>query len=166
MARRTQDSKPTTNLGRVRVKRGVTQGDLAYVTGISLRTYKRIEAGQITNPPVRYLINLATALGVPIEELFEDDWTPWSVLDGRADEPPRHLELWGSTGVHPDQRAYHAPSLKRAREKATERRRGKNRQRAPRDHVLLPAERAEEDAREAERKRKRREELEQRRADS
>ena len=46
--------------------------------GISLPTYRRLERGQTPNPPLRYLVNCALALGYTtteqLIELFEDDW--------------------------------------------------------------------------------------------
>lgn len=78
-----------TRLGRSRVAAGITQERLAEVTGIPLATYRRLERGQLDNPPIRYLSNIALALDVDLEEICEDEWLWWTVFrDGQPAEPP------------------------------------------------------------------------------
>jgi transcriptional regulator with XRE-family HTH domain len=81
--------KPRTRLGELRRRRipVIKQEAMAERTGIPLRTYQRLEAGKITNPPIRYLVNCAIVLGVDLEEVCEPEWLRWSELSAGADEP-------------------------------------------------------------------------------
>ncbi len=63
-----------TAIERLRIAGGWTQEDLAKRAGISLRTLQRIETRETSNPPIRYLGNLAIALGCEIEDLIEPAW--------------------------------------------------------------------------------------------
>ncbi len=69
-------------MGRLRVTKRVSQADMAQATGLSVRTYRRLEAGQIDNPPIRYLTNVALALDVPLAEVLEDEWAAWTSFGG------------------------------------------------------------------------------------
>lgn len=53
-------------LAVARQSRGLSQERLAPTVGLSLATYRRLEAGRIDNPPLRYLVNCALALGVEL----------------------------------------------------------------------------------------------------
>lgn len=77
-----------TRLAAVRVEKNVAQSEMARRTGISLNTYRRIERGEMTNPPIRYLTNISIALGVPLDRISEPEWFQWTVFDERASEPP------------------------------------------------------------------------------
>lgn len=68
---------PQTRLNAVRRSQGVSQAELARVTGISQRTLSRLENGELTNPPLRYIVNCALALDVPWQELIEPEWEQW-----------------------------------------------------------------------------------------
>lgn len=68
---------------------GYTQGDLAKLTGMTLSTLKRLEAGHMTNPPLRYLANCALALHVPLDEVVEPEWTSWTTFAADATAPPQ-----------------------------------------------------------------------------
>ena len=71
----------------------MSQIELAKATGISIATLRRLERGEMANPPLRYLANCATVLGVEVEELIEDEWRQWSAFD--ATPPPEWPEqLW------------------------------------------------------------------------
>lgn len=83
-----------TKLAAARLRRGVTQQELASATGISPATYWRLEHGRMTDPSVRLLVNCALALGVALEDLIEDEWREWLVLDQRRPEPPAPEEFW------------------------------------------------------------------------
>lgn len=88
-------AKPETKLARARLASELTQSDMIEATGIRRSTYWRLERGRIENPPIRYLTNCALVLGVPVEDLIEDEWlTTWLQLspDGPA-EPPDPEEL-------------------------------------------------------------------------
>jgi transcriptional regulator with XRE-family HTH domain len=89
-----------TKLARARLASSLTQRDLIEATGIARSTYWRLERGRLTNPPLRYLTNCALVLGVPVEELIEDEWrTAWLQLtpDGPTGPPDlkelRHQSL-------------------------------------------------------------------------
>ncbi len=55
-----------------------------------------LEKGKYKNPPLRYLVNLAIALRCPygLDDLIEDDWREWLILDAtQASRPPEPHEL-------------------------------------------------------------------------
>jgi transcriptional regulator with XRE-family HTH domain len=67
---------PETWLARYRREAAVDQAELARATGISERTLQRLERGDNTNPPIRYLVSCAAALGLDDWHLLlEDEWT-------------------------------------------------------------------------------------------
>lgn len=78
MRRRT----PRTRLAELRIKRipVMKQETMSVRTGIRLRTYQRLEAGKIPNPPIRYLVNCAIVLGVELEAVCEPEWLRWTDL--------------------------------------------------------------------------------------
>ncbi len=87
---RPEVSKRATKLARLRYERDVPQRELAEATGLSLRTLKRLELGEIPNPPIRYLANCALALGARLEDVAEDEWLTWSQLAaGQPKRPPK-----------------------------------------------------------------------------
>lgn len=71
---------PRTRLAELRSKRTpvIKQERMAELTGIPLRTYQRLEAGKITNPPIRYLVNCALVLEVELEQVCEPEWLSWT----------------------------------------------------------------------------------------
>lgn len=85
-----------TKLATWRQSRGVTQEELARATGLSTSVYWRLENGHYDNPPVRYLVNCALALGCSLDDLIEDEWREWLVMDQRASAPPDHATFWQS----------------------------------------------------------------------
>jgi len=86
------DREPRTKLARVRRKAGVAQQDLAYWTGLSRSTVQRLELGETSNPPIRYLTNCALVLGCALEDLIENEWRHWSVFDDHARRPPTEAQ--------------------------------------------------------------------------
>ena len=76
MRRRT----PRTRLAELRSKRipVIKQEAMAERTRIPLRTYQRLEAGKIQNPPIRYLVNCAIVLEVELEAVCEPEWLQWT----------------------------------------------------------------------------------------
>lgn len=93
--RHNRGAKPETKLARTRLASELTQADMVEATGIKRSTYWRLEHGRIANPPLRYLTNCAIVLGVPVEELIEEEWkTTWLQLGADAPaEPPDTEEL-------------------------------------------------------------------------
>lgn len=79
----------STKLARLRISRDLRQDELAEMTGIRLRTLQRLEAGEMPNPPLRYLVNCAIALDVELEDVLEEDWQTWMLFDRRAPDPRR-----------------------------------------------------------------------------
>lgn len=69
-----------TNLAKMRLKRGLSQRDMATRTGLSLATYRRLERGLIDNPPIRYLANCAVVLDCSMGEIFEPKYRQWLPL--------------------------------------------------------------------------------------
>jgi transcriptional regulator with XRE-family HTH domain len=89
------EQNPKSRLAALRQKRGLTQEQLARATGLSASVYWRLENGHYDNPPLRYLMNCKIALDCELDDLIEDEWREWMVLDRRyAAEPPRPEELW------------------------------------------------------------------------
>lgn len=76
-------------IARARAAHGWRQDELAAMTGISVATLRRLERGQMDNPPLRYLQNLATALRVDLDKLIEPQWREWWPRPG-AEQPPPH----------------------------------------------------------------------------
>lgn len=93
-ARHDPSAKAETMLARVRMARGVTQGELADAIGISLPTYRRLERNDMDNPGIRYLANAALALGVELDLLIEAEWRRWMVFDEDRSTPPQPEEFW------------------------------------------------------------------------
>lgn len=78
-----------TRLARARLERGLTQTDMAQMTGLSVSAYWRLEHNR--NPAtvnLRELVNCALVLGVAVSDLFEDEWREWWVFDARSPAPP------------------------------------------------------------------------------
>lgn len=58
------------NLKRIRVEKGMTQGDIVRTLGVSRSFVSNIENGK-TNPTLSTIANLAKALGVSSDELLK-----------------------------------------------------------------------------------------------
>lgn len=101
-ARRDPGTKAETRLARVRMARGVTQEELADAIGISEPTYRRLERGKMTSPPLGYLVNAAHALGVELDDLIEDEWRAWRALRADRPAPPAPEEFWRRPYRPPD----------------------------------------------------------------
>ncbi len=68
---------------------------MAHAIGVSIATYRRLERGQLENPPLRYLVNAAIVLRVPLEDVIEPAWREWLALDPvSAPDPPDLRRLW------------------------------------------------------------------------
>ena len=67
--------------------RGLRQDELAPAVGMSVATLRRLESGEVENPPLRYLQNLALALDVDLDKLIEPAWRQWWPRPGAAAPP-------------------------------------------------------------------------------
>lgn len=85
--RKTLQGALETRLAIERVRAGITQAELARVSGVPLTTYRRLERGEMWNPPIRYLTNIALTLDVDLLDICEDEWLEWSAL-GDIEELP------------------------------------------------------------------------------
>lgn len=79
--------RSSSRIANVRRLRGWRQDELAAAVGVSVATLRRLERGEIDNPPLRYLQNLAIALRVELDALIEPAWRQWWPRSG-ADTPP------------------------------------------------------------------------------
>jgi transcriptional regulator with XRE-family HTH domain len=107
--RRPEELELRTRLARLRVQRRISQTWLAQATGISPRTLQRLEAGHIDNPPLRYLVNCAMALGVGLDEVIEDEWREWKAFEVRFAGAPPPDEWWNDRDLAPDEEWLRSP---------------------------------------------------------
>ena len=93
---RADRTRGDTKLARIRLERELAQQDVANAAGISIATYRRLERGQIANPSLRHLTNLAFVLDVELDDLFEEEWLlwwrPWYGKDPPGEEWFKRLE--------------------------------------------------------------------------
>ncbi|HEX3803202.1 MAG TPA: helix-turn-helix transcriptional regulator [Solirubrobacteraceae bacterium] len=67
--------EPMSRLRTERIAQKVKQQTLADAVGISRRTLQHLESGDYDNPPLRLIVSLAYALGLPDwRALLEDEW--------------------------------------------------------------------------------------------
>jgi transcriptional regulator with XRE-family HTH domain len=86
---RRQATKVETKLADARLRGGLTQAEMAELTGISLPHYRRLERGQLRNPPLRFLVNCAIVLHVDLLDVVDDEWLQWMPFDARHPTPPK-----------------------------------------------------------------------------
>ena len=67
------------NLRTLRKVRGLSQPELAALVGISPRTIARLEAGQVADPSINHVRDLARALGVTVDMLSESELVPLTI---------------------------------------------------------------------------------------
>lgn len=67
------------NLRTLRKVRGLSQPELAAKVGISPRTIARLEAGQVADPSINHVRDLARALGVTVDLLSESELVPFTI---------------------------------------------------------------------------------------
>ena len=80
--------QPRTKIAARRRGTGLSQKRLSELSGIPLRTIQRLERGNLDNPPIRYLVNLAEVFECRLEDVCEEEWLAWTVFDASASEPP------------------------------------------------------------------------------
>lgn len=83
-------TRERTKLARARLERSLTQRQVSDFAGIALSSYRRLERGQIENPPLGWLVNLQHVLALEdVGELIEDEWLVFRQLrTGKPDRPP------------------------------------------------------------------------------
>lgn len=62
----------TCNLKIYRIKKGLTQGELADIVGVRRETIMRLEKAQY-NPSLKLAVDVSRAVEAPIEEIFVFD---------------------------------------------------------------------------------------------
>lgn len=67
-------STGTGKLTKIRLERGIAQGQLARLACISVSTLRRLENGHAKNVRLQVLVNLAAVLGVSLAEIVEEEW--------------------------------------------------------------------------------------------
>ena len=67
------------NLRTLRKVRGLSQPELAAKVGISPRTIARLEAGQVADPSINHVRDLARALGVTVDLISESELAPLTI---------------------------------------------------------------------------------------
>lgn len=63
-------------------------------TGIPINTYQRYEAGDYERVPYARLVNCAIVLEVPVDELIEDHFKRWTVIDAETAPKPPNVPRW------------------------------------------------------------------------
>lgn len=83
-----------TNIAHYRKLRGMSQGDLAQMVGVSQPHISRAEKGD-DGPPLRLFREIAEALGVSLADLFSDrqDQTTLMLADSFRRSDDRHRKL-------------------------------------------------------------------------
>jgi transcriptional regulator with XRE-family HTH domain len=81
--------RSSSRIANVRRLRGLRQDELAAAVGLSVATLRRLERGELDNPPLRYLQNLAIALDVELDRLIEPAWRQWWPRPGAGAPPAR-----------------------------------------------------------------------------
>jgi transcriptional regulator with XRE-family HTH domain len=85
---------PRSKIAARRLEADFSQKQLSELSGLSMRTIQRLDAGEVDNPPIRYLVNIALVLDVPVLDICEGEWLEWTVLDDSAPKaPPRGHRL-------------------------------------------------------------------------
>lgn len=90
-----EDREFKTQLEYRRWMRHETQESMSRKTGIGLRTYRRLENGEIGNPPIGYLVNIAIVLDLTLSEICETDWLSWREFNADARAPGGRVKLDG-----------------------------------------------------------------------
>jgi len=85
--RKEQQTDDGTQLAKRRIEKGVYQRELARETGIPIASYRRLERGQVKNPPLWWYVNCAIALNVELEDVLDEESLAWRATDG-APSPP------------------------------------------------------------------------------
>lgn len=91
MPAREGDTNVRSPLAELRLKRKMTQQEMADATGISLTQYRSLERGAYKNARASYLMNCAIVLGCRLDDLVPRQW---EVISWKAAEKPDPQMLW------------------------------------------------------------------------
>lgn len=80
--------QPRSRIAARRQESGLSQRELSELTGISMRQVQRLDGGEIDNPPIRYLVNIAMVLEVDVLDICEDEWLEWRAFGAGPATPP------------------------------------------------------------------------------
>lgn len=80
--------QPRSKIAARRQELGLSQRELSELTGISMRQVQRLDGGEIDNPPIRYLVNIAMVLKVDVLDICEDEWLEWEAFESGPSAPP------------------------------------------------------------------------------
>jgi transcriptional regulator with XRE-family HTH domain len=94
-----EQTKVETKLAAWRVKRGMTQEELADAVGLPLSTYRLYERKQVRDPGAITLNRLAYVLGCKLADILEEEWHwdyPGVVSGSRKGrpKPPNPKDFW------------------------------------------------------------------------
>jgi transcriptional regulator with XRE-family HTH domain len=92
-----EQTRVETKLAAWRVKRGMTQEEVANLTGLGLSTYRQYERGRVKKPGLIEMIRFAHLLGCKLTDLIEDRWDwdyPRTVAGSGAPKPPDPKIYW------------------------------------------------------------------------
>lgn len=73
-------------LRQMRERRGLTQQDLSWLSGASVSSIERAEAGKAPTLPI--LVNLSIALECELAEILDPAWLEWTELAKWAPKRP------------------------------------------------------------------------------
>jgi bacteriophage CI repressor helix-turn-helix domain len=77
------------NIKRIRKTAGISQQELADMSGVSKAQISRLENGEQSNPQINTIVSIASNLGVSIEEIIYGDKTEsFSYLEKALKELP------------------------------------------------------------------------------
>ena len=77
------------NIKRIRKTAGISQQELADMSGVSKAQISRLENGEHSNPQINTIVSIASNLGVSIEEIIYGDKTEsFSYLEKALKELP------------------------------------------------------------------------------
>ncbi|WP_081686499.1 helix-turn-helix domain-containing protein [Candidatus Solirubrobacter pratensis] len=79
--------RSSSRIAGLRRRAGLRQDELAETVGVSVATLRRLERGEIDNPPLRYLQKIAIALDAQLADVIEPEWRQWWPRPG-ANTPP------------------------------------------------------------------------------
>ena len=87
-------SKNQTPLARMRLRVGMSQKEVWLATGISQKTYERLERGTVQKVNLAHYVNCAKVLGCPLENILPEQALRWTEFTVGVREPADASALW------------------------------------------------------------------------